>query len=135
VTPSTVRDGLKAAVNISGLRVYDTIPEGLVPPALVVGQISIEWDTVFARGLDTGTVDLILIAGRASDRAAQDLLDGYLAGSGASSIKTKLDAARTLPVSGTASVSTSNCTSAVPVSVSVSGVDMLAYRFTVSLYG
>ena len=133
--PSDVRDGIKTAVNITGLRVYDTIPDGLVPPALVIGQISITWDYVFSRGLDKGSVDLILITGRMSDRAAQDYLDGFLVSSGASSIKAKLDAAPTLPKASVATVSSSTCISANPISVSVSGVEMLAYKYTLELWG
>jgi len=129
--PSQVRDALKTAVNITGLRVYDTVPDGLMPPALVVGQLSIEWDLVFARGADSATVDLILIAGRMSDRAAQDYLDGLLTPSGNNSIKTKIEADQTL--SGT--VSSVRCVSAVPVAVTVAGVEMLAYRFSVELWG
>ncbi len=129
--PSQVRDALKTAVNITGLRVYDTVPDGLMPPALVVGQLSIEWDLVFARGADSATVDLILIAGRMSDRAAQDYLDGLLTPSGNNSIKTKIEADQTL--GGT--VSSVRCVSAVPVAVTVAGVEMLAYRFSVELWG
>lgn len=135
MVPSDVRDGIKTAINISGLRVYDTIPDGLVPPALVIGQLSLTWDYVLASTLDTATIDLILITGRMSERSAQDYLDGFLAASGASSIKAKLDAAKTLPKSGTATVSTSRVVSAVPVSVSVSGVEMLSYRYTMELFG
>lgn len=129
--PSQVRDALKTAVNITGLRVYDTVPDGLMPPALVVGQLSIDWDLVFARGADSATVDLILIVGRMSDRAAQDYLDGLLTPTGNSSIKTKIEADQTL--SGT--VSSVRCVSAVPVAVTVAGVEMLAYRFSVELWG
>lgn len=129
--PSQVRDALKTAVNITGLRVYDTVPDGLMPPALVVGQLSIDWDLVFARGADSATVDLILIAGRMSDRAAQDYLDGLLTPSGNNSIKTKIEADQTL--GGT--VSSVRCVSAVPVAVTVAGVEMLAYRFSVELWG
>jgi hypothetical protein len=131
MTPSLVRDALKTAVNITGLRVYDTIPDGLMPPALVVGQLSIEWDLVFARGADSATVDLILIAGRMSDRAAQDYLDGLLTATGSNSIKTKIEADQTL--GGT--VTSVRCVSATPVAVTVSGVEMLSYRFTVELWG
>lgn len=129
--PSQVRDALKTAVNITGLRVYDTVPDGLMPPALVVGQLSIDWDLVMARGADSATVDLILIAGRMSDRAAQDYLDGLLTPSGNNSIKTKIEADQTL--SGT--VSSVRCVSATPVAVTVAGVEMLAYRFSVELWG
>jgi len=131
VTPSTVRDKLKLAVNISGLRVYDTVPDGLIPPALVIGQLSITWDLVMARGADSAEVDLILIAGRMSDRAAQDYLDSFLTASGANSIKTKIEADQTLG----GSVSSVRVVSATPISLTVAGVEMLAYRYAVALWG
>lgn len=131
MTPSTVRDKLKAAVNITGLRVYDTVPDGLIPPALVIGQLSIDWDLVFARGADSATVDLILIAGRMSDRAAQDYLDSFLTATGTNSIKTKVEADQTLD----GSVSSVRVVSATPISLTVAGVEMLAYRFAVALWG
>ena len=133
--PSDVRDGIKTAINITGLRVYDTIPDGLVPPALVIGQLSLTWEYVLANKLDTATIDLILITGRMSERSAQDYLDSFLAPTGATSIKAKLDAATTLPKASVATVSTSRVVSATPISVSVSGVEMLAYRYSMELYG
>jgi hypothetical protein len=131
VTPSTVRDKLKAAVNITGLRVYDTVPDGLIPPALVIGQLAITWDLVMARGADSAEVDLILIAGRMSDRAAQDYLDSFLTASGTNSIKTKVEADQTLD----GSVSSVRVVTATPISLTVAGVEMLAYRFAVALWG
>jgi hypothetical protein len=135
VIPSDVRDGIKTAINITGLRVYDTIPDGLVPPALVIGQLSLTWEYVLANTLDTATIDLILITGRMSERSAQDYLDSFLAPTGSTSIKAKLDAAPTLPKASVATVSTSRVVSATPISVSVSGVEMLAYRYSMELYG
>ena len=131
MTPSSVRDAIKNSLSITGLRAYDTIPENVVPPAAVVGQLSIEWDLVMARAADTATLDVIVIAGRMSDRAAQDYLDSLLTATGNTSVKTKIEADRTL--GGT--VSNVRVTSADPVSMSVSGVEMLAYRFSVVLYG
>jgi hypothetical protein len=131
VTPSTVRDKLKDAVNITGLRVYDTVPDGLIPPALVVGQLSLNWDLVMARGADSGEIDLILIAGRMSDRAAQDYLDSFLTATGTNSIKTKVEADQTLG----GSVSSVRVVTATPLSLTVAGVEMLAYRYAVALWG
>ncbi len=131
MSPSTVRDKLKLALNITGLRVFDTIPENIVPPAAVVGQLSLEWDLVFARGADTATVDIFVVAGRMSDRAAQDYLDSLLTASGATSVKAKIEADQTLG----GSVTSVRCTNATPTPMTVSGVEMLAYRFSVVLYG
>jgi hypothetical protein len=131
VTPSTVRDKLKAALNITGLRVFDTVPDNVIPPAAVIGQLSIEWDLVFARGADSATCDIIVIAGRMSERSAQDYLDNLLTATGNSSIKTKIESDQTLG----GSVTSVRCTSANPLNITVSGVEMLAYRFSVELFG
>lgn len=131
MTPSTVRDKLKAALNITGLRVYDTIPDNIIPPAAVIGQLSIEWDLVMARGADTANVDVMLITGRMSDRAAQDYLDKYLTATGNDSIKTKIESDQTLG----GSVTSVRVIRAEPLNITVSGVEMLAYRFSVVLYG
>ena len=129
--PSTVRDKLKLALNITGLRVYDTIPDNIIPPAAVIGQLSLDFDLVFARGADSATCDVMVIAGRRSERAAQDYLDNLLQSTGNSSIKTKIESDQTLG----GSVTSVRVVRAEPVSITVSGVEMLAYRFQVSLWG
>ena len=131
MTPSTVRDKMKLALNITGLRVYDTIPENVIPPAAVIGNLTMEWDLVMKRGADTANLDITVIAGRMSARAAQDYLDGLLTATGSSSVKTKIEADQTLG----GSVSSIRCLRASPLSVTVSGVEMLAYRFEVVCYG
>ena len=131
MTPSTVRDKIKAALNITGLRVFDTIPDNIIPPAAVVTQLSFDYDLVFGRGADSATCDVIVIAGRMSERAAQDYLDNLLQPTGNSSIKTKIESDQTLG----GSVTSVRVPRAEPVSVTVSGVEMLAYRFQVSLWG
>jgi hypothetical protein len=129
--PSTVRDKLKLALNITGLRVYDTIPDNIIPPAAVIGQLSLDFDLVFARGADSATCDVMVITGRMSERAAQDYLDNLLQSTGNSSIKTKIEADQTLG----GSVTSVRVVRAEPVSITVSGVEMLAYRFQVELWG
>lgn len=131
MTPSTVRDNLKTALSITGLRVYDTIPDNIIPPAAVIGQLTLDFDLVFARGADSATVDVIVIAGRMSERAAQDYLDGLITSTGATSVKTKLEADQTL---GGAATSV-RVVRAEPVSITVSGVEMLAYRFQTNVWG
>lgn len=131
MTPSTVRDNLKTALSITGLRVYDTIPDNIIPPAAVIGQLTLDFDLVFARGADSATVDVIVIAGRMSERAAQDYLDGLITSTGNTSVKTKLEADQTL---GGAATSV-RVVRAEPVSITVSGVEMLAYRFQTNVWG
>ena len=95
--PSQVRDALKTRLQtISGLRVYELIPEPVTPPCAIVGQLDFTFDIDNARGLDQANVDIYVIVQRFSERAGQDALDGYLAGTGSTSIKAAIEGDRTL---------------------------------------
>ena len=95
--PCQVRDALKTRLQtISGLRVYEIIPEPVTPPCAIVGQLDFTFDIDNARGLDQANVDIYVIVQRFSERAGQDKLDGYLAGTGATSIKAAIEGDRTL---------------------------------------
>jgi hypothetical protein len=132
MTPSAVRDGLKTALStITGLRTYDIVPDGIAPPAAVVGLLSIDFDMSMQRHLDHGDIEIMVIVGRMSERAAQDKLDGYLAGSGSSSIKTAIEADTTLG----GSVQTCRVLSASPTTITVSGAEMLCYRYEIEVVG
>lgn len=131
MTPSTVRDKLKAALNITGLRVFDTIPDNIIPPAAIIGQLSFDYDLVFQRGADSATCDVLVVTGRMSERAAQDYLDNLLQPTGNSSVKTKIESDQTLG----GSVTSVRVSRAEPANIVVSGVEMLAYRFQVNLWG
>jgi len=73
MNPSQVRDGLKTRLQtITGLRVYDLIPEPVTPPCAVVGQLDLTFDIDNARGLDQANVDVYVIVQRFSERAGQD---------------------------------------------------------------
>lgn len=97
-----------------------------------VGQLSMTWDEVLPVGnLDVANLDVYVVVGRMNERAAQDRLDGYLAGSGAGSIRAALQADPTF----SGSVSSSVLRTATPISATLSGVEMLAYRYSMELYG
>ncbi|NDE71764.1 MAG: hypothetical protein EB054_03530 [Actinobacteria bacterium] len=132
MTVSTVRDNLKTQLSsISGLRIYDTVPDSINVPAAVVGMLDMDFDATMNRGYDRATLDVILITGRMSERSAQNTLDTYLSGSGNSSIKTVVEANKTL----SGAVQTLRVTAATSGSIQVSGIDYLAYRFRVELIG
>lgn len=132
MNPSQVRDGLKTRLQtITGLRVYDLIPEPVTPPCAVVGQLDLTFDIDNARGLDQATVDIYVIVQRFSERAGQDKLDAYLAGSGASSIKTAIEGDRTL--GGT--VNTLRVTSAESGQYESQGNLFLSYRYRLTIWG
>jgi len=132
MNPSQVRDGLKTRLQtITGLRVYDLIPEPVTPPCAVVGQLDLTFDIDNARGLDQANVDVYVIVQRFSERAGQDKLDAYLAGSGSSSIKTAIEGDRTL--GGT--VNTLRVTSAESGQYESQGNLFLSYRYRLTIWG
>lgn len=132
MVPSTVRTNLKTRLaTISGLRVYDHVPDSVNVPAAVVGQLDITFDASFNRGFDNATCTIILIVGRMSEQAGQSKLDGYLAGTGSTSVKAAIEADVTLQ----GAVQTLRVTQATAGTVQVSNVDYLAYRYLVELIG
>lgn len=82
---------------ISGLRTSATIPDQINPPIAVVVPQSINYDTAFARtGGDQHEFIVTVIVGRVDERSAQNRLDAYCSGTGASSIKTAIECDKTL---------------------------------------
>jgi hypothetical protein len=130
--PSQVRDGLKTRLEtITGLRAYDLIPDTVTPPAAVVGQLDFTFDIDNARGLDQAQVDVLVIVQRFSERSGQNLLDLYLAGSGASSIKAAIEGDRTLG----GVVNTLRVTGAEAGTYESQGVEFLSYRYRITIWG
>ena len=130
--PSQVRDALKTRLQtISGLRVYEVIPEPITPPCAVVGQLDFTFDIDNARGLDLANVDIYVIVQRFSERAGQDKLDGYLAGTGATSIKAAIEGDRTL--GGTCQ--TLRVTSAESGTYDSQSNIFLSYRYRLTIWG
>jgi hypothetical protein len=130
--PSQVRDGLKTRLEtITGLRAYDLIPDTVTPPAAVVGQLDFTFDIDNARGLDQAQVDVLVIVQRFSERSGQNLLDLYLSGSGASSIKAAIEGDRTLG----GVVNTLRVTGAEAGTYESQGVEFLSYRYRITIWG
>ena len=130
--PSTVRDGLKTNLQtITGLRVYDLIPEIPTPPCAVVGQLDFTFDIDNARGLDRAEVDVYVIVQRFSERAGQDKLDTFLQGTGATSIKTALEVDRTLG----GAVNTLRVTAAQSGTYESQGNSFISYRYSLTIWG
>lgn len=130
--PSNVRDGLKTRLQtISGLRVYDLIPDTVTPPAAVVGQLDFTFDINNARGLDQANCDVLVIVQRLSERVAQDKLDAFLAGSGAGSIKAAIEGDKTL----NGAVNTLRVISAEGGTYESAGALFLSYRYRLTLWG
>lgn len=81
---------------ISGLRTASVIPEDPKPPIGIVTFDRVEYDTSMGRGLDTHIFRVILVVGRVDSRGAQTSLDGYLSGTGASSVKAAIEKDKSL---------------------------------------
>jgi len=129
---SQVREAIgKNIQNISGVRVYDQIPDVVVPPCAVVGQLDFTFDVNNARGLDQASVDVFVIVQRISERAGQDKLDELLAGTGSKSIKTAIESDRTLG----GLVNTLRVISAESGTYSTGDQTFLSYRYNLTVWG
>ena len=127
-----VRDALKANLQtITGLRVYDQIPDVVVPPCAIVGQLDFTFDIDNARGLDQASVDIFVLVQRFSERTGQDKLDLLLAGSGSGSIKTALESDRTLG----GLVDTLRVISADSGTYTSGETSFLSYRYNLTIWG
>lgn len=128
---STVRDGLKTRLQtISGLRVYDIIPDKVTPPSAIVGQLDFTFDIDNARGLDQASCDIYVIVQRLDARSGQNKLDEYLS-SGSKSIKTAIEGDRTLG----GAVNTLRVTSAEAGTYIEGEVTFLSYRYRLTIWG
>jgi hypothetical protein len=130
--PSQVREGLKNNLKeIPDLRIYDTIPDVIVPPCAIIGQLDLTFDLNNARGLDSANIDVMVVVQRFSERTGQDKLDKYLSGSGEYSIKAAIESDRTLG----GIVDTLRVTSAQSGVYQAADVEYLSYRYQVTIYG
>ncbi len=87
-----IRTGLETRLaTISGLNARDKAPATIVPPMAFPLPGTIEFDETMNRGVDSYTFTVRLLVQRAIDQVAQENLDPYLAGSGASSIKAAIE--------------------------------------------
>lgn len=97
-TLSELRTGIATNLaTISGLRTSATIPDQVTPPIAVVMPNTITYDTSFSRaGGDEYEFIVMVIVGRVDERTAQNRLDAYCSGSGASSVKLAIESDKTL---------------------------------------
>lgn len=92
---SSIRDTLATRLGtISGLRVFDTVPDTVPTPAAIVGGPQhVDYQRP---GHDVWLIPVRVYVGGVSDRAVQDALDGYLASSGPTSVRAALESDRTM---------------------------------------
>lgn len=94
---AAIRSGIAANLRtISGLRVFEEIPDQVSPPAAVVSLNSIDYHQAFKAGLTTYRFTVRVIVGRAAERQAQRNLDLYAEPSGDTSVVSAIELNRTL---------------------------------------
>lgn len=86
----------QVAEAISGLRVTDYPPATISAPAGYVSYPeSVDFDETYGRGTDRVVgLPIVLLAGKATARAARDTVAAWAAGSGAKSVKALFEAHR-----------------------------------------
>lgn len=91
-TIGQIRAGIKDRLaTISGLSAHDIVPDQVNPPCAVVFGPEIDYDATMGRGSDDYRFHVILLVSRVDERSGQDLLDTYLAPSGATSVKVAVE--------------------------------------------
>lgn len=131
-TISTLRSGLATNLRtISGLRVWEEIPDNPSPPTAIVILNGISYHRAMVNGLTEYNFVVQLIVGRAAERQAQRYLDLYADVTGASSVKAALESNRTLN-----GVAQDLVVTAMPNlgSIIVNEQNYLAADFTVTVY-
>lgn len=78
--------------SISGLRAFSWVPGTVnIPAAIIPPPTDITFDETYGRGMDRMTFQVYVVASKAVDRSGTERINGYLSGSGATSIKAKLE--------------------------------------------
>ena len=97
-TFTAIRDGIKTRLEtITGVTVYDTVPDYLDPPAAIVAPLtSLDYDATMGRGADTYQIPVIFYIQRVDAATAQDSLDTFLQASGSDSVKAAIEGDITL---------------------------------------
>jgi len=97
MTLQTVADGLEARLaTVSGLRVFDHVPDVFNTPCVFVLPSDIAYWGSFAGGNVEQSWTATVVVGRTSDRASQRSLNAYMGYDGATSIRAAIEADRTL---------------------------------------
>ena len=95
---TNIRNELKNNLaNITSLSVYGYVPDSIEPPTAIIGVMqAIDYDQSMQRGADKYEIPIYLYVSRVDAQDSQETLDGYLASSGASSVKAQVESNTTL---------------------------------------
>jgi hypothetical protein len=72
-------------------------PDSVMAPHYFVGEYTQDFDKVYQRGMDKLEFTSRVLVSRADDESSQAILDALLSGSGTSSLKAAIEAARGTP--------------------------------------
>lgn len=118
--------------SIAGLRCFAYQPPSITPPAgIVLNPLpgDIQYDQTYGRGMDRITLPVLVVAGRSSERPAQEAIRAYLDGSGPRSVKAVVEA-------GTyTSLHTIRVTTGGVDGVVIAGTEYLAALFDLDITG
>jgi len=126
-----IRAGLGQNLSdISGIRIYEEIPDNAAMPCAVIQLVSVDYDQAFQRGLTEYNFTIRLIVTRVTERRAQRKLDQFI-DDGARSVKTAVQSDLTLGgaafdcrVTGMDNADT----------VTIGGTEYMAADFAVTVY-
>ncbi|WP_432247711.1 hypothetical protein ACRAR1_07120 [Streptomyces sanyensis] len=102
--PSLIRDAIAEAAaavvlpdGIAKLTCTGHVPDAVVAPHFFCGEYTTTFDRAMRRALDELEFTCRVLVSRTDDRASQRILDSLLAGSGTTSLKAAIEAARGAP--------------------------------------
>jgi hypothetical protein len=96
-TLGEIRDAIKETLStIADVRIYDTVPDQVNLPAILILPVEANFDKAFGRGHDEWQFDLFVMTSRTVARTSQDSLDAFVNGSGTRSIRALIFANQTL---------------------------------------
>jgi len=116
---------------IPGLRTYAYPVASITPPAAIVAYPTeaIAYDATYGRGSDRFELPVVVMVGKASERAARDALGAYVDGSGPRSVKAVVEAGEYT------AFHTIRVTEALVDVVTMAAVDYLAATFSLDIAG
>jgi hypothetical protein len=93
---ATIRSGLAANLaDISGIRLYETIPDNPTIPCAILKLDRVQYDLDFKRGMTQYEFTILMVVTRVTEKRAQERLDAFI-DAGARSVKTAVQSDRTL---------------------------------------
>lgn len=96
-TVTEIRAGIATRLQtITGLRTGSFIPDNPSPPYALIEPVSVDYHSTYGQGMCQMEFKVTVVVQRASERTAQGMLDGFIANTGASSVRQVIELDRTL---------------------------------------